>query len=208
MHSILDITLLHPKILGFTIALFSTSVLLDWIALYTKNSKFHWAAWVNLAGASVAVVLTIVSGLLAADNVPHTAITHELMETHMWFGFVLGAMIILQLVWRVAADGEYPSEKSWLYQLIGVVGLVAMLGGGYYGGEMVYTHGVAVKAVPVESHEHGEGHEGHDHSDHNAEGETSMKTDQDSLANQSQDNDQKSTSKKVHKHADGTDHVH
>ena len=154
----IDITLLHPIIVHFTIALFSVAVVLDILAYFTKKESFHTAAWINLIVAGSAAIFTVISGLLAEANVPHNDAAHEIMETHETLGFfVLGAILIL-LTWRIFLKGRFPAKGALWYVAIGVTGLVLMFTGAYYGGEMVYVHGVAVKAVPISHDEAGHHH--------------------------------------------------
>jgi len=61
-----DITLYHPKIVHFTIALFTLAVLLDILGLVTTKHHFQNAAWLNLIFAGAAAVVTVITGLLAA----------------------------------------------------------------------------------------------------------------------------------------------
>lgn len=208
-----DITLIHPKVVDFTIALFSMAVLLDIIGKIAKNEKFYWAAWINLAFAGVAAVLSVVSGLLAANNVPHSDAAHQIMETHETLGFIVLGAILALLAWRIFLKGKFPVKAAWLYLLIGVAGFGVMATGAYYGGEMVFTHGVAVKAAPVSEHEAGHHHGENEHEQENPA--KAIDAGQSQLADPTSQADSFKTApdslagrKKVHIHADGKEHVH
>ncbi len=157
----IDITLIHPIINHFTIALFSVSVVLDIVAKITQKEKLHYAAWINLLLAGFAAILSVISGLVAANNVPHNDKVHEIMSTHQAIGFVVLGAVLLLLIWRIVLKGAFPIKASLLYIIIGLTSLGFMFTGAYYGGEMVFRHGVAVKAVQMEepnNHDHGENH--------------------------------------------------
>jgi uncharacterized membrane protein len=160
-----DITLLHPKVVHFTIALFSVSVLFDILGLITKKRYFQSAAWLNLILAGAASVVTVISGLLAASNAAHDEAAHQVIEIHEKIGFIVLGIILVLLLWRILLRGRFPVRLSFLYVVLAVVGVGFMFTGAYFGGELVYTHGVAVKAVPVskEEAEHKHKAEGNDH---------------------------------------------
>lgn len=77
-----------------------------------------------------------------------------------------------------------------------------MFTGAYYGGELVYTHGVAVKAVPVPESEAGHHEEEGSHSHEPGPGQ--QKTSGDSA----QAKTKPDSGKLAHKHRDGTVHEH
>jgi len=81
------------------------------------------------------------------------------METHETIGFIVLGIILLLLVWRIILKGGPVQRLSWLYLLLGIGGVGLMVYGASLGGEMVYTHGVAVKAVPVSEAEAGHHHD-------------------------------------------------
>ena len=211
-----DIILIHPKVVHFTIALFSLAVLLDVIGMITKNEKFHWAALLNLIFAGAAAIVTVISGLLAESNVLHNDAAHEIMETHETLGFIVLGSILLLLIWRIILKGNFPGKAVWLYLIIGIGGIGVMFVGADYGGEMVYTHGVAVKAVPVEEHAHDNGDDGHDHGEageesHEEEDARFQSGNTEARYSQGIDSvlpDSQQAKKDVHKHADGSEHVH
>ncbi|GAB4341778.1 MAG: hypothetical protein Kow0037_28610 [Calditrichia bacterium] len=153
-----ELTLLHPKIIHFTIALYLMGVFLDWLGMLRKSESILQAAWYNYLGAGVFAVLSVASGLLAAGKVAHNDAAHEIMETHELIGYMVLGIILVVILWRFFLKGAFPKKFMALYLAIGLIGSGLLVTGAYLGGEMVYTHGVAVKAVPVMPHEHGEGH--------------------------------------------------
>ena len=153
---------IHPILVHFTIALFTTSVVFDIIGYLTKRESLKSAGWWNLLFATIAAVPTIITGLLAESSLPHTDEAHRLMEIHETLGFiVLGTMVIL-LVWRSLNRGSLPARLTGIFLLLGVIGVGVITTGGYYGGEMVYTHGMGV-APMMESMMAGHNHSAHEH---------------------------------------------
>ncbi len=159
----IDITLIHPIINHFTIALFTVSVVLDIIAKIFHKERLHYVAWVNLLLAGAATILTVISGLIAANTVSHDNQVHNLIQTHQSIGyFVLGCVLLL-LIWRIVLKGKFPIKASILYMTIGLISLGFMFTTAYYGGEMVFRHGVAVKKISKDKKDHNH-NEDHHHS--------------------------------------------
>ena len=129
-----DITLIHPIINHFTIALFTMAMLLDIIAMSAKKEKLHFAAWINLIFAGAATFMTVISGLLAAENVPHGGDVHEMMNTHQTLGYVVLGCVLLILIWRIVLKGNFPAKGALLYTLFGLAALGIMYTGAYIGG--------------------------------------------------------------------------
>lgn len=108
-----DLILLHPRVVHFTIALFSLSVLLDILGTLLKRESFHVAAWYNLLFSGLAGVVTVVAGLLAESRVPHGDAAHELMEIHEMLGLIVLGGIIFLLGWRLVLRGKFPVKASF-----------------------------------------------------------------------------------------------
>ena len=212
-----DITLLHPKLVHFPIALVLVAFVFDILGMIKKNEFYYRFAWINLVLAFFAAGLAIVSGLLAANNVPHNDLAHETMEQHENLGYVIGAILAVLVFWRFRLKGAFPEKGKWVYLLLFLVGVGTVVISSDLGGKMVYEYGVAVKAVPqVESEGHSHDHNGgHSHGDNNApsleshehrEGEehheagTESKTKEESSPEKEE--------KKLHKHDDGSVHEH
>ena len=154
----IELYLIHPMFVHYTIGLFMMSVLFDILGKLTKKDGFHVAAWFNLLFAGFAVIATVISGLVAESRAPHTDTGHELLETHETIGFIVLGIILLLTIWRIVLKGKLPVRRLVIYLIVSVLGVGLMFVGGYYGGEMVYTHGYGVKAVAqTTQHIHGEG---------------------------------------------------
>ena len=201
-----DITLFHPQVVHFTIALFSIYVLFEILGVLTSRQSFRLAAWLNLLFAGAAAVVTVLTGLLAANNVGHNDAAHKIMEQHETIGFIVLGIILLLVVWRVLLKGKLPGKLLWLYIVVALVGVGTMFFGAWLGGEMVYIHGVAVKAVPVSEEEAGHHYEHGVHND--TAGEPHEMEEHHDLAQPAGEATSDSTETNVHRHADGSEHVH
>lgn len=143
----LDLRLLHPVAVHFSIALFVVAVLLDMAAVALRKPALHSAAWVNLALAAVAALATVSAGMTAETLLSPTPQAHETLDLHKLLGFgSLGAILVL-FIWRYALRGRFPVRGALLYAVLSLTGVGIVSGAGYYGGEMVYRHGAAVRAT-------------------------------------------------------------
>jgi len=139
------------------------------------------------------------------------------METHETIGYIVLGIILALLIWRILLKGQFPKKASFLYIILALTGIGFIFTGAYYGGEMVYTHGVAVKAVPVTEEGTGHSHDGGSHShsaavedDHHSTGiaEDHHGSDEEKAGDVQQPSDKKSGQAKIHRHSDGSEHVH
>jgi uncharacterized membrane protein len=142
----MDVSLLHPVINHFTIALLTLSVVFDVLGVITKNRGFHTAAWINLIFGAIAGIGTVMSGLIAQNNVAQQE-AHRIMEIHESLGFIILGIAIILLVWRIVLKGAFPVKSGSLYVSGGVILVLLILVNGFYGGELVFKQGFAVKAA-------------------------------------------------------------
>jgi uncharacterized membrane protein len=142
-----DLRLLHPIVVHFTIALFIVAVLLDIAGVVLRKPGLHAVAWVNLALAAIAAIATVSAGMTAETLVAITPQAHETLDIHKLLGFYSLGAILLLFTWRYALRGAFPRRGALLYTVISLTGVGVVSGAGYYGGEMVYRHGAAVRAT-------------------------------------------------------------
>jgi uncharacterized membrane protein len=137
----------------FVIALFTISVLLDVLGFLSTRDKFHFAAWINLLGAGIAVILAVSSGLLEESriNIPESA--KESFDTHENTAFITAVIILFLVFWRLGLKNRLNRNQKWLYILIASIGLVSLYVGAYQGGRLVYQHGLGIGNSRIESRE-------------------------------------------------------
>lgn len=155
---------IHPLTVHFTIALFTMSVVFEVFGWIFKKESLKHAGWWNLLFASLAAISSVSTGLYAAATTPHNETIHEIMKVHRLLGFIVLASIIILFLWRTFAKKEL-MNKTWIaYLIVGVLAFGVMAAGAYYGGEMVYTHGMGVKPL-METMSHEDHHHSHDELD-------------------------------------------
>ena len=158
----------HPIWVKFTVGLLGIAVALfvvawsggerDWAR--QARTVAGWNLWLGTGFG----VLAVISGWLAYNSVAHDAASHPVMTTHRnWALLTLGVFVLLSVWW------------AWKPVLRGVGTLflvVALAGGGllgvtgWYGGELVYRHGLGVMSLPdADDHDHDHDHHEHEHED-------------------------------------------
>lgn len=149
---------IHPITVHFTTALFVMSVVFEVFGWILKKDALKNAGWWNLLFASLAAITSVITGLYAVATTPHNETIHEMIKIHRMLGYIVLAGIILLFLWRTFVLKKW-MNKSWqAYLVVGVLILAVMVVGAYYGGEMVYTHGMGIKplmgTMSEENHHH------------------------------------------------------
>ncbi|MBI5021752.1 MAG: DUF2231 domain-containing protein [Ignavibacteriales bacterium] len=168
---------IHPYFVHFPIAILSVGLLWDLLGILLKKESFKNAGWWAQVFGVIAIVITVTTGLIAANTVPHNEASHEIMETHETIGLIVAGAFILLLIWRSFLKTSLPLRKSYqtIYLAIGILAVVTMLYGAHLGGKLVYEFGVGGSAVQqsAHTHQHTETNEEHGHeSDPDSSGES------------------------------------
>ena len=142
-----DVRLIHPTVVHFAIGLFIISVAFDLLGKVLKRASFHSAGYLNLLVGFTAIVLAVAFGMVAELKLKPSLIAHTTLDTHKLLAFVTLALVFVLVVWRVGLRGRFPARGALLYLLLSGVGVGLISGAGYFGGEMVYRHGAAVRIV-------------------------------------------------------------
>lgn len=170
---------LHPILVHFPVALISVSAFFYTAAITIRNKSIwashcavlaHAALWL----AALTALPTVYFGWLAFNSVNHDDAGHVAMLIHR--AWALGTLAVLVMLagwdaWRSKVDAIptfWPTAA-----VIGAWVLVATTA--WYGGELVYRHGLGVMSLPAS--ESGRGHDHiHGHPDDN---EMNVGTDED-----------------------------
>ena len=142
-----DIRLIHPTVVHFAIGLFIISVLFDLLGKLFRSQSFHQAALFNLVIGVIAVIISVAFGMVAELQLKPSLLAHTTLDLHKILAFSTLAVILILFIWRVGLRGNFPARGGLLYLLLSGIGVGLISGTGYYGGEMVYRHGAAVRVV-------------------------------------------------------------
>ncbi len=150
---------IHPLLVHFAIALTMTAALayvLAWLpaASRWRASLLPAADWM-LAFAALAIVVTVAAGFQAYYSVAHDTPSHAAMTTHRNWAVPTGAAVLALAGWRWMRRVSAPSA---LFTALIVSGAVSIAVTGWWGGRLVYAHGLGVAGLP-EAEEAGHSHE-------------------------------------------------
>ncbi len=153
---------IHPVLVHFTFALGVSAAFAYLGAMLVPQERWRTslrpaADWM-LALAAIAVVATIAAGFEAYYTVAHDTPSHEAMTTHRNWAVPSGLALLGLAGWRWIRREEAPGILFTLATLL-VAGLLTVTA--WWGGTIVYKHGLGVQSLPAAS---GPGHN-HDHGD-------------------------------------------
>lgn len=142
-----DWRLVHPVAVHFVIALFVVAVLFDILGFASGRETFHRAAWYNLVLAGLAAVAAVGFGMTAEVLLNINQAAHDTLDEHKRLAFVSLAAVLLLFAWRYDLRGRFPRRGGLLYLLLALTTCGLIGGTAWFGGEMVYRHGAAVRAT-------------------------------------------------------------
>ena len=139
---------IHPMLVHLPIAILSIAYLLDQLSTIFKKEELERAGWWTQLAGTVALVATIVSGLLAEAAVVIPEVAQEHLKTHEQLAFVAAGTFGVLLLWRISCRTKLPPRYKAVYLGLYAVGVLVIWMGAWYGGEMVYRYGVGVSKIP------------------------------------------------------------
>lgn len=156
---------LHPLLVHFPIAFLSAFFAVDLVGTLAKKAQWRAAASWLLYFGTVATVLTVISGFMAADSVAHGENVHGLMERLEQIGVAVLVIAVLLSIWRIAGGGVIRGAANGFFLASTALLCALMVLSADLGGLLVYKYGVGVEAVvqPEDGHVHALGHSGGDH---------------------------------------------
>jgi len=153
---------IHPILVHFAYALMTTGALCTLITALAPAASWretlkHAADWMTAFGA-LAVLAAVAAGFQAYYTVAHDGPSHEVMTTHRNWAVPTAGILLLLSLWRFRQRSKAP---SLIFSVIFLAAAASLSVTAWWGGRVVYGHGIGVASLPQES---GEGHN-HDHAD-------------------------------------------
>jgi uncharacterized membrane protein len=150
----------HPLLVHFPIALLSSFILIDVLgALFRRSGWRHFASQLLSLGAVLSIP-TVIAGLYAAHVVPHGAQSHAIMEHHERAGIAIASIASFLAIWRAFGGLPRDTMAKTFSGLLTFLLTGALLLGADLGADLVYGHGVAVKAISTVEDQANHDHEG------------------------------------------------
>lgn len=177
---------IHPMLVHFAYALTISGALSLFIVSVLPQGGWRDTLkpagdWMIALGA-VSIIATVAAGFQAYYSVAHDGPSHAAMTTHRNWAVPTAGVILLLSVWRWLKRKDRPSV---LYSVLLLAAATSLSVTAWWGGKLVYGHGLGVSRMPVvtgEGHDHehapGQGHgdeatekeshddDAHDHGEH------------------------------------------
>lgn len=138
---------MHPALVHLPLAFVVLSFVADLAAKMTRRESLRHVGLWSLLAALVGGVATIAAGYWDMNRAALNSDTHEYVDLHLKIGWSLaGGLVILSIWrWRIRQQARRVVTAPYLIAALVVFGLTMFQG--WYGGEMVYSHGAGVAAA-------------------------------------------------------------
>jgi len=134
---------LHPQLVGLPIGLLPFSFAMDLCAMVTRKKSFTDAAYYSLVGGVATAALAGAAGAIDYFGIPPRTEEKRLANTHALLNLGVVALETANIVRRSRRRSRF---NRWGVVLSGV-SFGALLVSQWFGGHLVYEHGVRVKSL-------------------------------------------------------------
>lgn len=134
---------LHPQLITAPAALLPFSLIMDVMHLRTGDETYAHVAHHTMQGGVIGGLAAAAAGAMDYLEIPQRTHTKRLANVHA--GLNVGAMALFGANLWMRRKRRVPSGV--VPTLLSAVGAGALLASAWYGGHMVYEHGVRVKGV-------------------------------------------------------------
>ena len=126
---------LHPLIVHFPVALLASGVVFEIYGTLKKDEVVETAGRFNTRLGFWSIFPVLIAGFLGMLSLENTEKFKDFLSGHLRFAFLTTGTFILSMVFSRYLRG--PLGRG-IYFIILFIGLVFVLGTGYYGGELVH----------------------------------------------------------------------
>ncbi len=144
LESLREIINVHPLFVHFPIGLLVMSSLFYWAGVLAKNEGLIQAGRWTLYGGAVFGIISVVTGLQAANTVPHDDEVHRIMLLHQNLGYVILGLSVALSAWTLAVKSAIPARGKWIFLIASLTLTAVLTQQADLGGRMVYLKGVGV----------------------------------------------------------------
>lgn len=137
---------IHPAIVHFPVALITFAVIADLFGYLRNSAPLRAAGFWSLVAGIIGAALAVAAGYYDMSRAA-LGETHELVDFHMKVGWIMLVLAAGLLLWRWRLYVKPERGVGWAYLVAAFLVLGLTLFQGWYGGEMVYSHGAGVAAA-------------------------------------------------------------
>lgn len=138
---------IHPALVHLPIAFVVLSVVADLLARVTqRRSLRHVGLW-SLLAALVSGGISIAAGYWDMNRAALNPETHAYVDLHLKVGWTLGTALFVLSIWRWRIRQQARRVVTKPYVVAALLLFALTMFQGWFGGEMVYSHGAGVAAA-------------------------------------------------------------
>ena len=138
---------IHPALVHLPLGLVVLSFVADFVAKVSPRESLRHVGFWSLLLALLGAAATIAAGYWDMDRAALNAETHEYVHLHLRIGWMLGGALIVLAIWRWRIRQQARRAVTAPYLVAALVVFALTMFQGWYGGEMVYSHGAGVAAA-------------------------------------------------------------
>jgi uncharacterized membrane protein len=143
---LVEVQHIHPILVHFVIAPLVIAIVFDFLWLIKKYDYFEKFSWYSLIIVGVSGILSVLSGLMAEENVIFPESSLSIFEYHENMAFLLIVFLAIQVLWRFSLKGKIPRKNSYLYFIVTSACLISVIATSYFGGKLVFDYGIGVNS--------------------------------------------------------------
>ena len=143
----MNLSPIHPALVHLPLACVLLSVLADFFARITGKDSLRAVGFWSLVAALIGGVLTIAAGYFDMNHAALSGETHGYVDVHLKIGWALAIGMTLLTFWRWWTWHKASPRIGGGYLFAAFLVLALTLFQGWFGGEMVYSHGAGVAAA-------------------------------------------------------------
>jgi uncharacterized membrane protein len=138
---------MHPALVHLPIAFIVLSVVADIVARITRRDSLRHTGMWALFAAVISGLFTVAAGYWDLSRVQLSSDTQEYVSLHQKIGWTLVVALLVMSIWRwrIRQQARRVITKPYAVAGLLVLGLTSFQG--WFGGEMVYSHGAGVAAA-------------------------------------------------------------
>lgn len=129
---------LHPALVHFPVACWSLAVVSDFASLHFGEAAWRCSAGLLAVGCGMAI-LAMLAGLLELSKVPEG---QPLRDTYWHIGLMLAAFSLFTVRLLLGLEQFQPVAPNLALLCVDVGGGISLVVGGWFGGRLVYQHGI------------------------------------------------------------------
>lgn len=129
---------LHPALVHFPVACWSLAVAADVASLWLGEAAWRWSGGLLSVGCAMALA-AMLAGMKELSRVPEGAATRDAWA-HMSAMLCAFTLFVTRLLLRL--DHLQPLPPDTISLMLDAGGFLALAVGGWFGGKLVYGHGV------------------------------------------------------------------